>query len=307
MRLLIEALARTVMIEGGELLVCFGDCLEPGVYHLHSRFARALNYLGGERLLSLVTPQVGGGPTNIVLSDIGWVDSPSLRVTADCVVIGSQTIALPPACRYQSELTFAEADMLRSVQHFGAFERILIESSPPLSFAFVLEEARKSCFTTPFDRHLAERVIEAWNLLKRLNVAAGVHHILGTGYGLTPSGDDFVAGWAAGLRLLADLYQRDTADELALIARQIVTGNPISRNLLWCALRGRYVERVRNLLQAIIGGSRREVEQRAQEVLRIGETSGADFSTGLVASLKVHGILADPSLTADGRSSNTAT
>ena len=272
------------------LLICSGDCLQPGAYHLHSRFPRVINYANDEYLVSVVTPQVGGGPTNVVLSDISWIDSPDIAVTSNILMIGSRRIALPLECRYQSELALAGADMHRSVQHLATFQKILIESSPPLSFAFLLDATRKSRFSSPFDRQLAERVTEAWNHLVGLDIAEGVYHMLGAGYGLTPSGDDFVAGWVAGLHLLADLYQKDTAEERALIARQLVTGNPISRNLFWCALRGRYVERVRNLLQALISGSQKEVEQRAQEVLKIGETSGADFSTGLVASLKIHGI-----------------
>jgi hypothetical protein len=218
-------LSPTTIIEGDDILVSYGDCLRPRVYNLHSRFARAINHMSGERIVTFVIPQVGGGPTNIVLSDIGWIDSRNIQVTANIVVIGNQAIALPVARRYHSGITLDGADMRRSVRNLGTLERILVESSPPLSFAFVLEGARRRHFTSSFDRCLAERVTEAWHLLQRLDVAEGVRQIRGTGYGLTPSGDDFVAGWVVGLRLLRDLFHRNTALELGVVARNAGTGN----------------------------------------------------------------------------------
>ncbi|OHD24803.1 MAG: hypothetical protein A2064_03795 [Spirochaetes bacterium GWB1_66_5] len=273
------------------LPVSFGDFLQQGDYRLHSRFSRALNYANEEHLVSLVTPEVGSGPTNIVLSDISWIDASEIEVAADLVRIGGRAVALPPERRYHSGLDFAVAEVHRSVQHLAVFSKVLLESSPPLSLVFLLDETRKNIFSSPFDRQLAARVSEAWNHLVRLDVSKGVSRMLGTGYGLTPSGDDFVAGWISGLHLMAGLFHRPAAEEMGLIRLQLTGGSPISRNLFWCSLHGRYVERVRDLLQAIGSGPHGEVERCARDVLGIGETSGADFSTGLVACLSLHGVL----------------
>jgi hypothetical protein len=273
------------------MLISFGDRLQPGGYRLHSRFSRALNYANEEHLVSLVTKQVGAGPTNIVLTDIHWIQASDLEVTSDEVLIGDQPMPLPPDRRYHSGLDFTGAKLSRSLQHLRTVRNFLLESSPPLSLAFLLKEARNSHLVSAFHRQLVKRVNEAWEYLLRLQVDEGVRLMLGAGYGLTPSGDDFVAGWMTGLDLLTRLFHRPVAKEIGLVSRQLKGGNPISRNLFWCTLRRRYVKRIRDLLQAIGRASCSEVEQCARDVLRIGETSGADFSTGLVACLSLHGVL----------------
>ena len=51
-------------------LLSIGDEVREGTYKLHSRFDRAVNFTDGRRLVTLVTPDIGAGPVNIVVRDL---------------------------------------------------------------------------------------------------------------------------------------------------------------------------------------------------------------------------------------------
>ena len=52
------------------MLLSIGDEVREGTYRLHSCFRRAVNFTDGRRLVTLVTPDVGAGPVNIVVRDL---------------------------------------------------------------------------------------------------------------------------------------------------------------------------------------------------------------------------------------------
>ena len=51
-------------------ILSIGDEVREGTYRLHSCFQRAVNFTDGRRLVTLVTPDIGAGPVNIVVGDL---------------------------------------------------------------------------------------------------------------------------------------------------------------------------------------------------------------------------------------------
>jgi len=110
----------------------------------------------------------------------------------------------------------------------------------------------------------------------------------GCGLGLTPSGDDFIAGLVIGLHLLQQMQNRDyqaVADAVANAAR----GNNIfSNTFLDLARQGLLFGRMKDLILALANAgpnatvreNRRSLETAAARLLAIGECSGADLGTG---------------------------
>jgi len=114
----------------------------------------------------------------------------------------------------------------------------------------------------------------------------------GLGPGLTPAGDDFLAG----VLLALALAQRHRADaELAEIGNMLLeTAAPrtheISAAYLKAAHAGEASDRWHRLLGALASGDPPAIEEAARGVMQTGETSGADMLAGFVTAMRaVHG------------------
>ena len=108
--------------------------------------------------------------------------------------------------------------------------------------------------------------------------------LLGLGPGLTPLGDDVLCGWLA-----AAVARRHPAlDELrstvALHAAARTT--TLSATLLGCASRGESVPDFRALLRGVASENGPAVDQSADLVLRVGETSGEGLLLGALLALE---------------------
>lgn len=118
--------------------------------------------------------------------------------------------------------------------------------------------------------------------------AEAARRLLGLGPGLTPSGDDMVAGLLLALRLLggaADGGARAVrlADQLAVTVTRYARDRttPVSAALLACAARGQAAAEVVNVLRALEG--REPAGPAVARLLAVGHTSGADLAWGLAA------------------------
>lgn len=126
--------------------------------------------------------------------------------------------------------------------------------------------ARSSALLTPTYR-------ERWRAATEQDDLAGAAGILGgLGPGLTPSGDDALAG----MLLAAHLRWPDIESDLVALARGIGT-HEISLAFLGWAARGQSIEAVHRLLTGDASA--------AADLAACGHTSGADLALGLQAGL----------------------
>ena len=130
--------------------------------------------------------------------------------------------------------------------------------------------------------------------MQRLAVCdpAAVTGLLGFGSGLTPLGDDVLAGWLA-----AGVATRHPAlgalrSRVARSARRRTT--TLSATLLECAARGEGVPQFRNLLRAMATGDPARVERAVDDLLDIGDTSGSGLVLGALAAVESLQFLSPP-------------
>jgi hypothetical protein len=122
-----------------------------------------------------------------------------------------------------------------------------------------------------------------------LGAVTAAERLVGLGPGLTPSGDDVLAGLLVTLRHLGTAAGVGRAVWLADWLAATVTYDagsrttPISAALLHCAARGEASPEVTAVLRGIIGGQALDPAQR--RLHRIGHTSGSDLAQGIAIGL----------------------
>jgi hypothetical protein len=241
-----------------------GDLVETGTYPFHSRFNRAVNFTDGHRLISVVDETIGDGPLNIVLRDFeaGQSRDP-LRVFTDEFIFDGRKY--PITARYSSVIPGKPRNL----------SRFDITAAPPKSLAFLLDASREQNFRTGFERKFVEHVKYCVRQIFHGDQLAGVRALRGSGLGLTPSGDDFIAGHLIGLNL-----RGEPTDEVFEAAR---SDNIFSNTFLDLARQGRVFGRMKNLILALIDG--RGVRECAERLFAVGGTSGADLATGFLMTM----------------------
>jgi hypothetical protein len=134
--------------------------------------------------------------------------------------------------------------------------------------------------------HVRAELPEAALLALEVGDPDTVPTLLGRGSGLTPVGDDVLAGWVA----TAVAGSAPTADETpvaAAVARQAAAMTTLlSATLLDCARRGEVIPQFRALLLSLAAPGRTDVDDALDALLRVGHTSGAGLALGTVLALR---------------------
>lgn len=113
---------------------------------------------------------------------------------------------------------------------------------------------------------------------------AAVAGLMGLGIGLTPLGDDVLAGWLATGVATQHVALGPIRSAVALSAQQRTT--TLSATLLAYAARGECVPAFRSLLGGMATGDPGPVEQSLEDVLVIGDTSGLGLVLGALTALQ---------------------
>ncbi|MFN8193867.1 MAG: DUF2877 domain-containing protein [Nocardioidaceae bacterium] len=113
--------------------------------------------------------------------------------------------------------------------------------------------------------------------------AQAANAVLGLGPGLTPSGDDVVAGALAALSLLSLLDERTTR---LVLDRARTHTSALSTALLEAATKGQMIPQAAQLLEAIAAAAPQpQVDARADALFAVGSHSGHDLAAGMLGAL----------------------
>jgi hypothetical protein len=274
----------------GITLLSYGDCIKPGYYRIHSSFENAINFTEGKRLVSLVNMQAGNGPFHIVLSQLDRFRIDSIRLTERYLEAEGVRFEFEGSKKFISVPSPSFINSASALRLLLRFQDILIQSSPALSLVFLIDGRRKRNLVSAFEKALAERAVSGWTYFMEGKVEEGARIMRGVGYGFTPGGDDFIAGIATGLYMLQRFFGGDVSEELEVILRNSVSGNVVADSFIALAAKGHFMEGIKNFIEAIVEGNEKKFVFRAPELIEMGETSGADFSTGILCAFKMHGM-----------------
>ncbi|MEW5987165.1 MAG: DUF2877 domain-containing protein [Chloroflexota bacterium] len=262
---------------------------------VHSVFTHACNLrLGGGRLVTLLTEDQSDLPQGIRLATPAGFSFGSLGLQSGQVVksrdgvltfAGSALmIDLGTAQPWQVDLTQRPVDLGDPAVR-RAFQEVWQQWStcrPPEGELVVQLQGRIGELLTTLQ--------EAAGRYDRAQAQQAAAGLIGLGAGLTPSGDDVLVGFLAGLwATAADRPGRRVFLEAfaATIVALAERTNEISRSFLWNAARGEFSSALANLVQAIAyGADSPMVEQTTAAALRVGHRSGRDSVAGLLAGLQ---------------------
>jgi hypothetical protein len=261
-------------------------------------FARACDLVtDGDEVVALVWDGIGNGPLNVVLPERQVTPPPAgarFRGAGGVLSVDGLAVDLAPAltwdarpdwdalrARYNEIVAAADAAR-RSIS--GLCEQRLLKQAGPAVEAAVAAFQRAWQKTSRTDSQSAIR-----------NLQSAICHLLGLGPGLTPAGDDWLAGWLLAQHLAPDLT--GLRDLSGLITKAAATHTTtLSRAFLACAAAGEADEDWHGLLAGLSSESANQriansksANQRIggsiQRILAHGATSGAAMLAGFLSGI----------------------
>jgi Protein of unknown function (DUF2877) len=260
---------------------------------VHSVFGQACNIrLDDGRMLTLLAPHLGNVPHGVRIdAPAGFAFSRHLAVgeqvgcRADLLrVVGGLSVDLGSAHAWRGELPSAnvELGMPAVAQAWRAAWRALRRGRPRA------DHADATTLSRALDRQ-GVRLARAARALESDEAARTLERLIGCGPGLTPSGDDLVTGFLAGLFSTTgdDSARRAFLEAFCLtVATAAASTADISRAYLAHAVEGRFAEPLVTLAHHLGAGADRDaIDSITTAALRVGHTSGGASVFGLLLGL----------------------
>lgn len=242
----------------------------------------------GPRVLSLLAPVAAAVPNGLRVgaADAGILGRPR---PGDAVSVGAGRIAL---CGAEVRVVRTWTCRVRriAVQRRGVDTVADLAAPRPLGVTGELVAALQSALESIPTAPAAAVPPEADRALR-----AAVRQLIGRGLGLTPGGDDVVAGALCGLRATGatGVARALAADALADVTAVTDRTTLLSADLLRLAAHGDACLEVLGVLRAahrdrdILQPNYSALTVAIDRLLRVGHTSGTDLATGLVIGLRV--------------------
>lgn len=267
-------------------VISVGDSINFGYEYekVHSVFKDAINILYGDKIISVVNREIGGGPTNIVLDVDDLRLFKDVRISGDVISIDGQNIDITQADCYVSDLKEEKLSKSLLFKNLPRVESLLLKEGPFLSSAFLIDPEREAFFITPFERNLMARIRTNFRDFMNGSLDA-LRELKGTGIGLTPQGDDLINGILISLSVFELVTGISTLSIREKIYDIVSSKNPVSNTFLYFSSKGKVYEVFKKFILSI--STREEgIETATMNIINIGETSGADMLTGFIVGVK---------------------
>lgn len=239
---------------------------QPRILHLFARACNLINEHG--EILSIVTPQVGNGPFNLVIQDDVHFDEnfkfdTPIMTQGDCLHLGNLTIDITRA---------KDWDPRPNWENLHHQQEIVLDRVSQFPFTNYQSSTPHFLLST-FSSSLANADIPSAK-----DIAS---NLAGLGIGLTPAGDDFIMGalYAAWI-----IHPSEIAGTLAEQVAE--TAAPLTTSLSAAWLRSAGMGEAGNLwhefFDALLSGDAAQIQTAVEKILAVGATSGADALSGFM-------------------------
>ncbi len=266
-------------------IISFGDRISTGFYKIHSKFNHAVNFIDNDKMITLVDKIIGSGPVNIVLSNSEFQKISTITAETDKVFLNDTEYECIELLKYSSTLDIPLQASDYLPENIKTAENFLLKFAPAKSLFFLLDEKREADFISGFEIKFISKIKDGVENILSGKLIDGITNIKGTGFGFTPSGDDFIAGMLIAFFVAENIKRKNLFKIRNEIYENSKGGNVISNSFLQLALDGRLPESYKYLIEALMKENN-HIETGIKKVLSSGETSGADFLTGFIFTIK---------------------
>ena len=264
-----------------------GDDLPLGNFIPHSRFARVINFINDQSRIVYLTSD-----RNLMAANAIYI--PGARLTdVQSLSVFPGKIMLDKICFDRDEIEIYDSGFRYDGIDGTAFQSRLFripgqfpELFPGKSLVVLLIPERESFFKSGFDRQFMLNAMMSRDRILSGDVIGGIRAIRGTGYGLTPSGDDFIAGFLLGLHFNEAMYNVDLSALREHVYQAASRSNPLINAFLLNAKNRNYFRPLKKILLLLCEELFAPVNDSLEELLSVGSTSGADFFSGYMLPIK---------------------
>ena len=262
---------------------------DPRILHI---FDSACNLINERReVLSIVTPKVGNGPFNFVVEDdvcfSEHVDLKSLvSASTTHLNLGDLTIHTAEAKLWnpQPDWEILHANRNQILDQLLKFQIMDCLKQSGLDTSFAVAQLYS---TISVDRKLQITNYQFPNSLALADLPSSLtaaKQLAGLGVGLTPSADDFIMGalYAAWI-----IHPCEVAAALARAIANVAVPLTTSLSAAWLDAAGRGEAGIlwHQLFEATLAANEEVIQQTINNILAVGETSGADALSGFFSTL----------------------
>lgn len=280
----------------------------PGLEaRVESAFAEAVNLVTPHgATLALVSQHIGNGPLNAVVSHAQALallrTEDVVRGDGDRLHLGQGwRVALAPAVEWNPHPDYSRLAHWPQIvaRNLDWMRRRLPLNAPQASLAarpvaqpqgafgsrpsVALVQARAGALT--------DGVVQGYRQGDLGRVTAYASRLAGLGPGLTPAGDDWLAGWLIGLRSATAMDDTKLSLGIGAVGCAVVDcarsrTNRLSLALLQAAADGAVAQPWHHLLAALPDADPSPLRHAAAEIMRHGATSGSDMLAGFLAAFE---------------------
>jgi len=263
-----------------------GDYIFEGKYSLHSTFDNISNFINKNgNIISISYEEKYLSPNSIIISGILHKDVSFIEIDKNEIIINDKVLKYNGLRKYNSKINYENVELKDNLNFTISFIEENINKLNLLSIAFLINEKLEDEFKTGFQKAFVKHIKSAWYKIHKGDFFEGVKKMKGSGHGLTPSGDDFITGMLYALVLIQEIQEKDTTELRNKIYKASKTNNDISRNMIFHASKGLYFKQFKDFQEGLIDKDK-NIKQKFENLISIGETSGSDMITGYFLMLK---------------------
>lgn len=265
----------------------YGVDLPCGTYRMWARFAHAINFFHGDDLAALVTPHVGEGPHSLVTPSLTpFLQCDTLTITPTHIHIGAHVYAKNTLRPYIARVPDTSMNSRDVRYRCDVCAATLTTHAPPYSIPHMLASEDSSENFSGIYRSLTAQMKKGLHLFLDGFYTQGIRMIKGLGFGLTPSGDDFLAGFLLGTHLAERVNTQNYSPLRQVIFRHARGNNHLSNAFLRSAYQGAPCAHIHDVMDVIVRGQPSDIPHTIARALTHGATSGADTVHGILSAMR---------------------